>query len=1296
MSASGKEKRMIAWGCAALLLVTMGVGLAAAVMSGRLQLPEEGLAAWLPKETDAGEPGSVLSVPGEGEDPSGEGQLSTSEGEEPPLAGGEAEGAGGGQGVEVPQVTEPTVPPAISRPAEMRGVVVAAGRDFLLTGQEDEATLREQVAQALDAAVEMTMNTVIVDVVTAEGALYQGGQLPALSQVDLFSLVAEAAQERGLYLYAGFDARALPCDGQVTQATTLDSPVLDQLAGELAAFLQGRQLDGVLLDNYYNPDRAGSYADYLRYGGGMGYEAYMFHAADRLFERLAQQVRQLCPGAAVGFYSVPVWADASDVEGGSDTGSDQSAYLWGHSDNAGYLDTGLADFAAVRATGSLTDSLIPFGEVARWWQARGDQAGKPVYMVHSTDKAVTQEPGWTEYDQIARQVIEMRSLAGYSGSIFNDLARMREDPAEFASKLVGYYNDEVSASHILTDLTMTKPEKTTFDTFEPTVLFMGATDPNTDATINGQKIVTDENGYFAMTLELEPGENTFVITHKGRSVTYKITRIVQVIQEVTPTGAMSVDGGMKITISAIAYGDAQVYAVINGQTVAMSIDTTEQDEQLKDTVYRRFVGNYTAPAATAQVQELGNIVVYGQWDTVSDSKQGASVRVNKRIAVSDGRPVMVVADYAETFPANRLDNYSDPAYYPLPKGTVDYAISDELHYREGDNQYSYYILQSGLRVYSSDITGVEDADAVGGNVISGYSVESDGRYTYLTINTQQPVPYTARYSNSAMTFTFHYTNAGPDSMALSKNPLFSAANWSGATLTLPLIHQGGFLGYYAYYDDEGRLVLRFNNPPPVSGGDLSGAVIVIDPGHGGNDPGSLGFLAAYPERVINSQIAARLANALIARGAKVTYYNTINTTTSLQSRVAMAQQVSPHLYISVHANSAAGNSTAAGSEAYYFTPFSAPMATYAAANMSAAMETRNRGGMFGYYYVTRDTQYPSVLVETGFVSNQTEYSKLIDEDYQEAVAQSLANAVVSFFKAVGADGTTVTGKESCGSTTGGVGANVAQPGKQTTSISLSSQELEMVPGGKKSLTAQVLPTDAADRSVIWSVDDPEVVEVDDNGVLTAIAEGTAVVTATTRDSDLAASCTVTVRRSDAAVAGLALRQERVVLLPEEQVQLEAVFTPENAGDQRLDWSSGDSSVVTVDQAGRVTAVGEGEAVVTATSLDGGYTAQCTVLVTGEVDVRYEEGQSPGQLLLDYAGDTVEAGQQMEIRAVLQPEGSSATVDWQITELAGSGVVQASADGYTLLVQALAAGQVEIVATCREDSSITDRMTLTVQ
>ncbi|MEG1773244.1 MAG: N-acetylmuramoyl-L-alanine amidase, partial [Oscillospiraceae bacterium] len=751
----------------------------------------------------------------------------------------------------------------------------------------------------------------------------------------------------------------------------------------------------------------------------------------------------------------------------------------------------------------------------------------PLYVMHASSKAITDEAGWGEYDQLSRQVIEARELAGFSGSIFDSLSRMVENPKEFATKLIGYYNGSVKPEHIMTDLELTQPAKTTFTSFEKTVVFAGNTDPNTDATINGVPIKVDENGYFALEMELTEGENTFQIVHKGRTASYQITRVIEVVREVTPQSGTSIeaDGGTKLTISAVAYREAKVYAVINGKTVSLKIpeDEGDGDHDLRGTAYARFTGVYTVPDATTSVQNLGPITVWGEWGEIKKSKQGAVIKVNARALPSDGTPIVVTAAWAETFPSSTLSQYSHPNYLPLPKGALDYAIGNEIKYtfvndRNVLTTYKVYKLQSGLRVFSDDISAVSVNSAPVNNVITGCTVASDDRYTKVILATRQQVSYVAKYSESSdrLTVQFNYTNSLPESMTLNKNPLFSAVTFSGDTMTLKFREKGVFLGYDAYFDDSGNLVMRFNNPPQVSGNDLSGVRIAIDPGHVGNDSGALGYLGAYPERVVNWSISSKLASVLKSRGAEVIMWDTRYNNYSLPQRVQMAVDAEPHLLLSVHSNSAGSNRAATGSEAYYFTPWSYALSQYAAGNLAGALGTENRGGKFGYYYLTRNTQFSSALVETGFMTNQNEYSKLVDDSYQNRMATGLANAITQYFQLMGKNAG-LTGTQSSGSAVTdsgqGTGNAAARPPQTDVTLELSESALELAVDDEVTLEAWVGGLDNAE--IVWSAEGnrevAELIEEGDTMTLVALMPGTMVITAQIKgQSACVASCKLTV------------------------------------------------------------------------------------------------------------------------------------------------------------------------------------------
>ena len=543
---------------------------------------------------------------------------------------------------------------------------------------------------------------------------------------------------------------------------------------------------------------------------------------------------------------------------------------------------------------------------------------------------------------------------------------------------------------------MTRPAKTKFSTYEAAVSFSGASDVNFDLLMNGEKVKRDSNGAFMITQELKTGVNTFEFSHKEKTITYNITRNVKVLKEISPLGNVTAGGGMSITVTALAYEGSTVTATLGSNTVTLKPSTEADDSTDNESTYQIYTGMISVPAAGASEQALGNIIVKGTWEGATEKMEGAFVTVSAKATA--GGLVEVIAKSAETFPTDTLNDLSDYDCYPLAKGTRDYIVGDEIVYVEGSKTYTYYNLQSGQRVYTGDVSPV--SGDLGGNKINSVTVSADSKYTYVTLETEQPVAYIAKYSSSAFTIDFQYTDSVPDSLDLDCTPLFDSATWNGAKLSLNLSTTGGFLGYYAYYEN-GDLVFRFNNP--TGSYSLSGVPIVVDVGHSALGVGALGYLSAYGEYEINLAVCKYLKDELESRGAIVYMMDTVSQRPSLADRTAYASSKNPLVFVSVHCNSAT-TSTGNGTECFYFTRFSSSLADYFSSNVAYALDTSNRGGMIGRYYVTRVQEYPAVLGELGFVSNESDYYKLIQNSYQSSIASGIADAISSYLGAAGKNG----------------------------------------------------------------------------------------------------------------------------------------------------------------------------------------------------------------------------------------------------------------------------------------------------
>ena len=163
------------------------------------------------------------------------------------------------------------------------------------------------------------------------------------------------------------------------------------------------------------------------------------------------------------------------------------------------------------------------------------------------------------------------------------------------------------------------------------------------------------------------------------------------------------------------------------------------------------------------------------------------------------------------------------------------------------------------------------------------------------------------------------------------------------------------------------------------------------------------------------------------------------------------------------------------------------------------------------------------------------------------------------------------------------------------SVTLNKTSLEMIAGsaetGTATLTADVGPEYASDKTLFWLTSNEKVATVDDNGKVTAVGSGEAKITATAGGKT--ATCTVKVT---VLVTGITLDETELDLtVDDDPVTLVAKVTPEGATDKTVTWSSSNDRVATVDANGKVKAVGNGEATITAKA--GDKTATCKVLVS---------------------------------------------------------------------------------------------------
>ncbi|HOW67996.1 MAG TPA: N-acetylmuramoyl-L-alanine amidase, partial [Verrucomicrobiota bacterium] len=197
-------------------------------------------------------------------------------------------------------------------------------------------------------------------------------------------------------------------------------------------------------------------------------------------------------------------------------------------------------------------------------------------------------------------------------------------------------------------------------------------------------------------------------------------------------------------------------------------------------------------------------------------------------------------------------------------------------------------------------------------------------------------------------------------------------------------------------------------------------VIVIDPGHGGKDPGCFSVLSGRPEKDFTLDWARRIQRRLAAQGLQVHLTRTNDIDLSLPQRAEIAHQLNADLFISLHFNSVYPTYEPAGIETYCLTPKGMPSSltrdfeddltqsypnnAFDPANLHYAVllhrSLLNTTGARDrtvkrarFLSVLRPQQRPAILLEGGFLSNPTEARRIADPNYRELLARGVANAL---------------------------------------------------------------------------------------------------------------------------------------------------------------------------------------------------------------------------------------------------------------------------------------------------------------
>lgn len=581
-------------------------------------------------------------------------------------------------------------------------------------------------------------------------------------------------------------------------------------------------------------------------------------------------------------------------------------------------------------------------------------------------------------------------------------AQLEKSEAKFASAAKELYSISGLTPAPAFNLTIpqsfriTRPDRQINTTYT-TYFITGTSDPAQPLYIDGKEIVRQgTKGTFGAYVSLEMGANTFTFTQGGSSATVSITRVptatTQPISVITQ-GSMwpAVRGGAKVgnnlKVECVAPSGATVIASFGGRSVTLQ-QVAAADPGIP-AVFRGEIpveGDYPSGVTTKSGKVSYELRYNGQ---TTQYKSSGEVYVAGRDSYV---AIRVTAYQGFVYPnTGNLSVFREK----LKTGATDYVYAENN---------TYFQLYSGGWIPKEQCEIIEGKVSIGNRIssVTPYIMDKRETFSFAGINT---TAYHTEYSGGVFKLTLYNSNGTP-ALNLGSSRLFSSATAtandnSSVTYTFTLKNTALYWGYQIWFDGT-NTVLRFRYKPTLSSNPAQpfrGVTVMLDPGHGNNDPGALGVAALVgpDENTLNLANAYAVRDELVSLGAEVifTRYG-LKDYLTLDERLQVFEVSDADIFISLHHNSLGENTdanTVSGTEIYYHTPHSAGTAKSIVDGYTEVVGRKNRGAKQSYFRVTLLPQAPSMLIELGFISNPLEYEQCCEQSVINKSAKGIAEGL---------------------------------------------------------------------------------------------------------------------------------------------------------------------------------------------------------------------------------------------------------------------------------------------------------------
>lgn len=902
----------------------------------------------------------------------------------------------------------------------LRGVFVStvSNLDFPSSPGLSPEEMKGELDTILQNAQKAGLNSIFFQVRPCADALYRSsifpcsryltgkqGQAPA-DGFDPLAYLTEQAHEYGMEVHAWINPYRVTQGVQgATKEACLDTlaenhparkdpslvifyngelyfdPALPQVrqlvADGVQEILENYTVDGIHLDDYFYPGTDfGDSASYAQYGQGASLDDFRRSNVTQMISLLHDTIEQTNPQAQFGVSPFGIWANASQLEGGSDTAGTQS-YFAHYADTRLWVQEGLLDYISPQLYWYRGQEGSDFTALLQWWEntVSGTQCqlvpALAAYKAMGGDSAAP----WQGYEEILGQIDLLQNGKSQGLILFRmgSLSPMTAALGEVLTEPAPVSDEEPSEDEPEGEspLKLSQPKDLT-RTDCSSYYFCGISDPSQPLTINGQPVLSrGKDGSFGVLLSLEPGFNTFTLENGPHTLTCRLLRglAASCWEEAAPLGDTYVSPGQQALLRLTARPGAAVTALFLGKSHPLSWQG--EDYQASISLPQGKEDQVTRYGSPLYVIRRGNFVT-------ATLAPGGFYQTGKQLSLS----FQVQTDLC--------DIYQSPDSSQGSTGTL----------REGMTGPVSAISQGYAQVPGLGYLSLKDislSTEEENREITAASVSSEKEETLVFFQSDGPLAACCTWEDGMLKVRFPGVSRG--------------ASLSGEQVAQSLCQvEDGCLvysftlkdispwGFYFEKTDQGATLHVRKKPTPEEG--LSGVHILLDAGHGGNQEGAIGCDPSCAEKDLNLALCQAVGEKLEEMGATVSYTREKDETLSPRQRFEQSFQEMPDLFLSFHYGSGGPDedlSATGGFSAYCQGELSQSLAQSICQSVESTGRAANPAQSGSLLYVCRQTHCPAILLENGCLTNPQEFGTITDPQNIDQTAQAIAQAVAASF-----------------------------------------------------------------------------------------------------------------------------------------------------------------------------------------------------------------------------------------------------------------------------------------------------------